>query len=560
MFFTGAKISTSMEDAAIEEARKRPRGERLGNAGLRGERLGNAGLRSGVDEGGGTGGGFDAAVSAASATVPPAPTAAASPNGSSVCSSGVASNSVALRSGLVPVNTDPVVAMLTFRVACILQWVRIYGSDFISAKNCFKDSPQGKVLPMRHPLRDLPSLLLRFGAIPKPVEGSSHSLEWEEWPEGDEAAVKLPDDARARFFGLGRTDERQGGTNRGHVGGQGRFKKAFTRGARLPPNEFRPVVRCKADADFLVEFACVLIKPPACGACSKCVTIFISHLPFITLIANYAYRPATVLLNRFLSVFPPHSDEFKRLLNRLGLDAPHCSVHAVRERVEQVPISFLLSLAMNCPKPLLQGATEGQHSPRAGGRSSGPKERARGRRAGSGDSGDGGDGEGDCGDVWEDVQSWFMVAMMPPAMGVQASLEACRGSRSREIGTLANEEEVIEMCRWSAFPRFCEDMEREGGSASPWGSRSKRKGKKADVPAYLKPWPGGVNLVACLREMLLGQPCYRPPSCAASSTPAAVSTAAASLTSASRDTANSATTWDAPIAVAAPSTTISAAI
>ncbi|CAI5496085.1 unnamed protein product [Closterium sp. Naga37s-1] len=36
------------------------------------------------------------------------------------------------------------------------------------------------------------------------------------------------------------------------------------------------------------------------------------------------------------------------------------------------------------------------------------------------------------------------------------------------------------------------------------------KGKKEEVLAYLKPWPGGVNLVACLREMLLGEPCYRP--------------------------------------------------
>ncbi|GJP49212.1 hypothetical protein CLOM_g8451 [Closterium sp. NIES-68] len=63
------------------------------------------------------------------------------------------------------------------------------------------------------------------------------------------------------------------------------------------------------------------------------------------------------------------------------------------------------------------------------------------------------------------------------------------------------------------------------GSSSSSGSSSRRKG---GVLAYLKPWQGGFNLVACLREMLMGQPCYRPPSHAASATHAAtVNTSAA---------------------------------
>ncbi|CAI7814591.1 unnamed protein product, partial [Closterium sp. NIES-54] len=82
------------------------------------------------------------------------------------------------------------------------------GVYFISAKSCFKGNPRGKVLPMRHPLRDLPSLLVRFSAVPEPVDGSSRLPEWE-WPEGDEAAMKFPDDSSARCFGLGRADARR---------------------------------------------------------------------------------------------------------------------------------------------------------------------------------------------------------------------------------------------------------------------------------------------------------------------------------------------------------------
>ncbi|GJP31626.1 hypothetical protein CLOM_g14483 [Closterium sp. NIES-68] len=36
---------------------------------------------------------------------------------------------------------------------------------------------------MRHPLGDLPSLLVMFGAIPKPLDESSCALGWDEWPQ-----------------------------------------------------------------------------------------------------------------------------------------------------------------------------------------------------------------------------------------------------------------------------------------------------------------------------------------------------------------------------------------
>ncbi|CAI5460719.1 unnamed protein product, partial [Closterium sp. Yama58-4] len=206
-----------VEAAAIEEARKRAR--RVELTGGPSEEAG------GLGGAGGTGAGVEAAASATAATeLSPAASLAASSKacGGSLGSieasdrSAWPSGDASTSSGLVPVNTHPGVAVFTYRAARILQWVRIYGSDFISAKRYFKDSPQGKVMPMRHPLRDLPSLLLTFGNIPEPMEGRSFPMEWEEWPQGDEAAVKFPDDRSVSFFGQGIVEE--GGTAEGGNG------------------------------------------------------------------------------------------------------------------------------------------------------------------------------------------------------------------------------------------------------------------------------------------------------------------------------------------------------
>ncbi|CAI5497020.1 unnamed protein product [Closterium sp. Naga37s-1] len=421
-------------------------------------------------------------------------------------------------------------------------WLRIYGSDLISAKNCFKDSPQGKVLPMRHPLRDLPSLLVRFGAVLPPLDGSTHLPEWEEWPEGDEAAMKFPEDSSARCFGLGRADGSR--TNSGNGGAQqGSLPEAL-----LPHQngDSRPIVRSREDADLIVEFAGLFLEAPACANCSRCITLYISHTPFIALIANFAYRPITVLLDRFLSVFKPRCEVFQSLLSRMGLDsslnAPHntqlaksssssssSTVRALREQVEQVPVAFLLSLALICATPLLQqSGTDGGQNPRAGMGTSGAKEKAGGRRAASGASGEGkrggkgGNGEEDSGVVWEEVQSWFKVAMLP-ASSMGGGALACSGRMAREEDVFARVEEASEVYQCSLLPRFCEDMKQ----GDELGGFSKQKGRMGEEAAYLRAWPGGVNLVAYLREMLLGEPCYRPASTAVSSTPALPTTGAA---------------------------------
>ncbi|GJP56777.1 hypothetical protein CLOM_g15825 [Closterium sp. NIES-68] len=662
------EIKTRVEDAAIEEARRRLTGKRLrrvrgeggigggGRAGaaierararLRGETGERGGARERLGEVRGEGGvGVGGGVAAATATA--APSVATSAIGStsvgtdSQTSSGYSATHThsptqgtagssarlvllntkpvvtAAPKAAMPVNTNPVVAAFTYRASCILQWVRIYGSDFISANKCFKKSPQGKVLPMRHPLRELPSLLVRLGAIPKPMNQGSFPLEWEEWPQGEGAAAKLPDDPSARCFRLGIVKEsgtrdegggkpskharRFGGAGRatggrgGRGGGRG-SRRGSDRGsgswvgrgavhgeapesladaltaAMAPQNTTLPIVRCTADADFLVEFAGRLVVPPACSQCTTCFGVYTYYLPALALIANFAYQPASALFNRFVSVFPPHSPEFNELLSLLHMeplpsDVPALlNLHVVRERAEQLPVFFLLHVAFNCPKAMLGieeleqvGREEGRGWEYGEGRNAAAKKaERRGRKGGRRGGGDGRDGGGEvvgeCGEVWEEVRSWclaVLVAWRASLRVVGPGLSAaCEGSK--RLGK-SGMEWGPRMWQKAVETRYCEEMQ-DGGGASRgsssssssssssgggswwwWGGGSAGTGKEGEVPAYLKPWPGGVNLVACLREMLLGQPCYRPRSRAVSSTPAADNKATA-LNNSARDSA-----------------------
>ncbi|CAI5934748.1 unnamed protein product [Closterium sp. NIES-64] len=137
--------------------------------------------------------------------------------------------------------------------------------------------------------------------------------------------------------------------------------------------------------------------------------------------------------------------------------------------------------------------------------------------------------------------------------------DRCKGSKGRaswdgKEGEVFASAKGHELWRRAAIPRFCEDMQDDYGpsdgasgssSRSDSSGRNRRNqgrieddgtGKEGEEAAYLKAWPGGVNLVACLREMLLGEPCYCPVSPAAPSTSAAPTTPAAPSTPASSST------------------------
>ncbi|CAI5496020.1 unnamed protein product [Closterium sp. Naga37s-1] len=484
-----------------------------------------------------------------------------------------------------PVNTNPVVAVFTYRAARILQWARTYGSELIPTSQCCKDSPQEKVRHMRHPLRDLPSLLVRLGAIPKPLDQGEFPLEWEEWTRGDEAAGKLPDDANARFFHLGIVEEARGTAwerGAGEKGGQGSNAGGKTETAKGKGGDKRrgnregrsrgsgeegrikglgrseddrllhqpltglvplvqrkiPIVCCIADAEILVEFAGYLVKPPACAHCKQCLGVYSRRMPFLMVLTNYAYRPVTTLFNRFVSIFPPPSPEFDRLATHMGLPPFPASLPGflrlpvVQARAEQVPIAFLLQVAYNWPLHIL-GMTDLKYV-----------HMLRERKE-------------EDGRVWEEVKMWCLAMLFAWTGGMKLEAEAlsdtCKGRKERS-GQDGGEGEEISSEKWREFwkraavPRFCEDLQDDGGpsggasgsskSSGSFGSSSfsresdRRRGddvkdKNEEEPAYLKAWPGGVNLVACLREMLLGEPCYRPAPRAAPSTPAAPPTVSA---------------------------------
>ncbi|CAI5994464.1 unnamed protein product [Closterium sp. NIES-64] len=163
---------------------------------------------------------------------------------------------------------------------------------------------------MRHPLRNLPSLLVRFGAIPKPVEGSNDPLEWEEWPGGNEAAVKFHVNRKERCFGLGIAEER------------GDEAENLTQHPPQHTSEARG--------------SCRRVKKE--GARQE------------------AEQRRAHLLWRVLFVFPPCSPGRGELVD--CLDLPACvprplNLHMLLTRAEQVPLYFLLHMALWCAQPLL---------------------------------------------------------------------------------------------------------------------------------------------------------------------------------------------------------------
>ncbi|CAI7911506.1 unnamed protein product [Closterium sp. NIES-54] len=191
------------------------------------------------------------------------------------------------------------------------------------------------------------------------------------------------------------------------------------------------------------------------------------------------------------------------------------------------------------------------------------------------------EGEDD-GKVWEEVRAWALAAMyawkatlrmIGPGLG-----ETCKGSKVRKGkgSRWDGGKWVAGMWQRAVEPRYRKDQEEQdgqtsssnssssltsscsgsgsGSGSSSSSSSSEGTGKKGEVPAYLKPWPGGVNLLACLREMLLGEPCYRlAPPAASSSTPAASSSAPSAVTmaaAANTTASNSAATATAAAVVA----------
>ncbi|CAI7922454.1 unnamed protein product [Closterium sp. NIES-53] len=364
------------------------------------------------------------------------------------------------------------------------------------------------------PLRDLQSLLVRLVAIPKPLDQGEFPLEWEEWSRDEEAAAKLPDDASARFFHLRIVKEARGtagergagekggqrsnaggkiGTARGKGGDKGRGKQegrsrgrgeeARVRGVgcdlderllqqlltRLLPLVQRkfPIVRCTADAEFLLEFAGHMVKPPACAECKQCLAVYSRNIPFLALIANYAYRPATILFNRFVSIFPPLSPEFGQLAARIGVPPFTASVPGflrsalVQTQAELHPVLFLLAVAHKWASPIL-GTTDLTYL-----------HRLRDRKE-------------EDGSVWEEVQMWCLAVELAWQGGMELGAAAlrwtCKGKKEWGGWFGAEGEETMKMllgepCYCPASPAAPSSPATStvAGKSAPEGSVRQRK-------------------------------------------------------------------------------------
>ncbi|CAI5531562.1 unnamed protein product [Closterium sp. Naga37s-1] len=222
--FTGAcsnRYKERVEDAAVEAARQRlaEREERLAERAGEGERA--AGQKPAERHGGQEGGGERNREDSESTGTGGAAAGAA---GTTASASATAASATA-NARLVPVISDPAVALFTYRSACLLQWVRVHGPRLNPPSYCTRTNPEAPALALPHPVHDLPSLLLRFGAIPKPVgtAGSEGSAVqefgvgggvpgWEEFPVGDRENLKAHSSGsalggRERVEGIGGVEE-----------------------------------------------------------------------------------------------------------------------------------------------------------------------------------------------------------------------------------------------------------------------------------------------------------------------------------------------------------------
>ncbi|CAI7738070.1 unnamed protein product [Closterium sp. NIES-53] len=177
----GSSFKERVEDAAVEEARNLLA---AGEKGTEGSGVQDRGKRA-----------VDSDVPRAA----PASSAAGAAGATKASSS-------ASGARLVLVNSNAVVGLFTYRVTCLLRWVRVYGFRVNSSEHCICSDRKKPAIALPHPIHDLPNLLQRFGAAPKPqaatgLEGSPATV-WKEFPEGDRAAVAEHEKDTGEFMGI----------------------------------------------------------------------------------------------------------------------------------------------------------------------------------------------------------------------------------------------------------------------------------------------------------------------------------------------------------------------
>ncbi|CAI5485746.1 unnamed protein product [Closterium sp. Naga37s-1] len=592
-----------VEDAAVEEAWSRlavgvVNEERSGvirgeGSGRKGAARGGGSGKENLEQKQGKGAGKEAkdegkAVGEKAAATAAAAAAAAAAAGSSA--------------RLVPVNSNAVVGVFTYRVTSLLRWVRLYGPRVNPPKYCGCFTPKRPNTALPHPVHDLPNLLLRFGAVPKPVTGPGSEGEaasgWEEFPEGDREELEAYEEDPWGDMGLNtfNTGDFRDGTpeveehtkeaNERYImmpppdvtplwkspsppyyetlaarvekflrrfaprrlaveGSNGRLASAIATwvgrlglGKRswaalalgpLSDAKLQMLLRSQQEMDeFLEMLAGDLTPVPACTRCMCCAALYYEFVIMVSLAATFALRPSVMLLRCILSLFPPSSPQLKALLAAVGVApipaaVPDSLVAPLLEGVmEEKRVRFLFHaiklLYQNQSyakllEPIEEGSGVNIYEPRG--------------RQGKQREGE----EEWC--IWEEVDSWRIAAERAwPVLELRsvAVLELdTGGAAERQVKVCERmrrvmaEEEVKkrkqaqaggaagEGASGSSSTGSCKGMGKGksvGGMEGKSGSGEGHGGRAG--ASYLEPWPGGVNPLACLREMLLGETSHCP--------------------------------------------------
>ncbi|CAI5965797.1 unnamed protein product [Closterium sp. NIES-65] len=602
-----------VEDAALEEAWSRlavgvvneersggSRGEGSGKkGGARGGRSGKENVEQGKVSGKGAKDKGKAAEEKAAAAAAATATSARPALASSA--PGVVSGA-ASTARLVPVNSNTVVGVFTYRVTSLLRWVRIYGPRVNPPKYCGRYTMEKPNAALPHPVHDLPNLLLRFGAVPKPVigpgsEGKS-AIGWEEFPEGDREELEpyekdpwgdmgfnafntgdfrdgTPDveehtkEANERYIMMpppdvtplwkspsppyyetlaARVEEflrrfaprrlaMEGSNGRlasaiaTWVGRLGLGKRSWAALALGPLSDAKlhMLLRSQQEMDEFLEMLAGDLSPvPVCTHCMCCAALYYESVIMVSLAATFAFRPSVMLLRCVLSLFPPASPQLKGLLAAVGVApipaaVPDSLVAALLEGVmEQKRVRFLfhaiqLLYQNQSYAKLLEPIEEG-----SGVNIYEPQGRQGKQREGE---------EEWC--IWEEVDSWRIAAERAwPVLEL-------RSVAVLELDTGGAAERQVKVCERMRRVMAEEEVKKrrhaqaggaagEGASGSSSSGSSKGMGKGKSLAgmegrggtgegkggkagaSYLEPWPGGVNPLACLREMLLGETSYCP--------------------------------------------------
>ncbi|CAI5496578.1 unnamed protein product [Closterium sp. Naga37s-1] len=253
-----------------------------------------------------------------------------------------------------------------------------------------------------------------------------------------------PQQTRVEAAGIEEVRQEVGGGiegTEGVGGGQGGMKNPLMRTLSPPPTaSHRPIVRCLADVDCILEFAAAMLTPPDCSKCKRCIN-YTSHIPFVTLVANFTYGPASVLMQG-LDPLPMGVASLKKEKENL---------ERVWEQVERVPMALLLSIALRWPHPVLVPGgfdEDGSRTPLEGlGWVGGGRFWSRGGFGG----GRGGEEDfWDGGEVWEEVWSWCGAAMIAWSAYVNGGSETCRGKLGGKASEVLSPEKVYDLCRRTA--------------------------------------------------------------------------------------------------------------